>query len=80
MKNLVENLADLAMEIEKECPIDFGYLSIDERETYLLVASQILEMYLASDKEFRDEVMLASCIKLAVENFVLHTKLRITNI
>lgn len=73
--NLVEKLVSLAQEIESEDPIDWGMLEVSEEEVYKLVANQILEMYLISSPENRDEILLASCIKLSVENFVLQLKL-----
>jgi len=73
--NLVEQLVELAKEIETEDPIDFAMLQIDEDTAYTLMATSILEMYLSNDADSRDMILLATVIKLTVENFVLNLKL-----
>jgi hypothetical protein len=72
---LVEQLAHLAQQVETDDPIDWGMLEIDEKDAYLLMASNVLEMYLSEDKDHRDMVMLATTVKLVVENLVLNLKL-----
>ena len=66
-------LAELALEIESEDPIDWGYLSIDEKTAYLTMAPSVLEMFAEGDN--RELMMLATVLKLVVENFVLNLKL-----
>jgi len=73
--NLVEQLVELAKEIETEDPIDFAMLQIDEDTAYALMATSVLEMYLSNDADSRDMILLATVIKLTVENFVLNLKL-----
>lgn len=73
--NLTEQLIALAEEIETTDPIDWGMLNISERSAYELVAGSILENYLAMDKDSRDMMLLATTVKLTVENFVLNLKL-----
>jgi hypothetical protein len=68
----VEQLVELAREVESEDPIDWGMLSIDEDTAYRLIASQVIELYNTNDQL----TMLASITKLIVENFVLNLKLR----
>lgn len=68
----VEQLAELAREVESEDPIDWGMLSIDEETAYKLIASQVLELYNKTDQL----TMLATITKLIVENFVLNLKLQ----
>jgi len=65
----VETLADLAMEVESEDPIDWGMLSIGEREAYLLMAASVLER---NDDRLTDKAVIT---KLLVENFVLNLRL-----
>ena len=72
---LVEQLAHLAQQVETDDPIDWGMLEIDEKDAYLLMASNVLEMYLSEDKDHRDMVMLATTVKLVVENLVLNLRL-----
>lgn len=73
--DLTYKLISLAKEIESEDPIDWGMVRLDEDQTYELMANNVLEMYLGADKESRDIVMLATVVKLTVENFVLNLKL-----
>lgn len=68
----VEQLVELAKEVENEDPIDWGMLSIDENTAYRIIASQVLELYNTNDQL----TMLASITKLIVENFVLNLKLQ----
>ncbi len=69
--NLVDQLVELAKEIESEDPIDFGMLNVDEDVAYRLMATNVLEMYLNNDKDDRDMILLATVVKLTVENFCL---------
>ena len=70
--NLVEQIVELAKEIESESPIDFGMLRVDEDAAYNLVANQAIEIYLSNPKEQRDMILLATTVRLMVENFVLN--------
>lgn len=78
-KNLTEQLVFLAQEIEKEDPIDWAMLAINEDDAYKLIASKVLETYLSQDKENRDMILLAVATHLTVENFVLNLKLLTKN-
>lgn len=73
--NLVEQLVLIAEEIETADPIDWGMLEIGEHDAYTLMATGVLENYLNTDSDDRDMVMLATVVKLTVENFVLNLKL-----
>jgi len=73
--NLVDQLVLIAEEIETADPIDWGMLEIDEHDAYTLMATGVLDNYLATDPDDRDMVMLATVVKLTVENFVLNLKL-----
>jgi len=68
----VDQLVELAKEVENEDPIDWGMLAIDEDTAYRLIASQVIEIYNTNDQV----TMLASITKLIVENFVLNLKLQ----
>tara|TARA_Y100000389_G_C17183066_1_gene375009 strand:+ start:311 stop:544 length:234 start_codon:yes stop_codon:yes gene_type:complete len=64
-----EQLADLALEIDKRDQIDWGELAIDEHTAFKLMAMHVLDM---------DNCPLtnkAVIVKLLVENFVLNLKL-----
>ena len=73
----VDLIVDLAKEVEVEDPIDWGMLSIDEDSAYRLMALNAVEQLLPKyeDPSFR-EVMVATVVKLLVENFTLHLKLK----
>jgi len=71
----VENLVEIAEEIELGDPIDWGMLSIIEHDAYLLLAAGVLENYRVSDPEQRELLTLATMVKLTVENFVLNMRL-----
>lgn len=76
---LVQLVAELAQEVETEDPIDWGMLSIDEKEAYSLIASSVVERILSQEGgpiSEREIGMMASTTKLAVENFVLNLTLR----
>ena len=63
------------MQIEAEDPIDFGMLQISERDAYTLMANGVLDLYLSNSAHDRDMLLLATVLKLTVENFVLNLKL-----
>lgn len=69
-----KRIAILAKEIETEDPVDWGMLSIDESTAYEFIANNVVSKF---DKYSVDErsVMLATIVKLIVENFVLNLKL-----
>ena len=71
----VKQLVKIAEEIELGDPIDWGMLSIDEHQAYLFIAGSVLENYSSSDPGDRELMLLASVVKLTVENFVLNLKL-----
>jgi hypothetical protein len=70
---LVNLVAELAQEVDKEDPIDFGMLQLDEGSVWHLMSVNVVEKYL----EMSDDrvVMLATITKLLVENFILNYKL-----
>jgi hypothetical protein len=73
--NLTEQLVELAEQIESSDPIDWGMLSINEHDAYMLIAGSVLDSYLGTEPDSRDMILLATVVKLTVENFVLNLKL-----
>ena len=71
----IDQLADLAQEVELGDPIDWGMLSVDENTAYRIMASSVLEQFLGLKEEERMTVALGTITKLLVENFVLNLKL-----
>lgn len=73
----VDLIVELAREVETEDPIDWGALAINEDNAYRLVALNTLEALMPKydQPEFR-EVVIATVVKLVVENFTLNLKLQ----
>lgn len=65
----INQLADLAQEIESQDPIEWEDLSINELTAYRLMASHVIEM---SDDPL---TLKATIVKLLVENFITNLKL-----
>lgn len=73
----LEQLVELAKEVESEDPIDWGMLNIDEETAVRLIALDTFDMY-HTWKEMgeAETVMLVTITKLILENFVLNLKLQ----
>ena len=72
----LEQLVDLARQVELTDPIDWADLNISEDNAYHLIAAGILEYYESlTTTEEKINMLLASVVKLSVENFVLNIKL-----
>lgn len=71
----IEQLAELAQEVENGDPIDWGMIPIREEEAYRQMATQVLEMMKSYNAVDRQKVALAAITKLLVENFVLNYQL-----
>lgn len=70
---IINLVAELAQEVDKEDPIDFGMLQIDEESVWHYMAANVIDAYLPqSDNKL---VMMAVITKLIVDNFVLNAKL-----
>jgi hypothetical protein len=76
MNSTVKQLAELAMEAEMSDPIDWGLLTVSEREAFEMMASQVLEQMFAVPENERAVVAMATMTKLLVENFVLNLQLK----
>ncbi len=71
----VEQLVELAREVENGDPIDWGMIPVKEEDAYQKMAEQVLEMMKAYNPVDRQQVALAAITKLLVENFVLNYQL-----
>ena len=67
----IDQLVELAKEVETKNEIDWGMLNVDEDTAYRLIAANVLELFNTTDQI----TMLASITNLIVENFVLNLKL-----
>ena len=68
----LEQLIDLAKAAETNNPIEWGELPINEERVYTIFAQAVYSAFSKQSIETRTVVMLASLIKLNVENFVLN--------
>lgn len=69
-----DELADMAMQAEITDPIDWGLLSIEERQAYVMMAASVIEQVNGIKDEQKLLVAMATMTKLLVENFVLNLK------
>jgi len=65
----IEILVELAKEAEIGDPFDWADVAIDEEEAYRLMAMNVLEM------NMDPKIMMATIVKLCVENMVLNVRL-----
>ena len=76
-----EDFKEIALEVEKEDPVDVTGLPIPLEEYRDLILSNCWEMYLTLWKslpaEEREPAMLATIAKLSMDNFVMHTRIKI---
>lgn len=71
----VDDLVSIAKEVEVEDPIDWGLLSVDEESAYRLMALHVLELF----GDYEQSTVMATIVKLLVENFMLNLKLELIN-
>lgn len=81
MQDYIREIIELAREVEISDPIDWDTLKIQEEETYYLVTTSVIEqlgihkikdnLYIEADTN----IMIASIVKLVVENFTLNLRL-----
>lgn len=75
IKPSVMDIVDIAMEISKEDPIDFGLLTINEEDSFKMIALSILEKEEYFDPVLGNTLLLATLVRSITENFVLNLKL-----
>lgn len=73
----VDLIISLARQVELGDPIDWDVASINEDDSYRLIALSVVEQVLPkyNDPDFRD-IVIATIVKLVVENFILNLRLR----
>lgn len=67
----LEQLIEIAKTAEYKNPIEWGELPVDEDIIYKVYANAVYITYTKTSPEYKDVVLLASIIKLHVENYVL---------
>lgn len=81
MKYTQEAIIELAKDVELEDAINWTSLPIDRDKIYQMIGSQAYEIYVKqSAEEDREAILLATVIKLVVENFVLNLQIPGNNI
>ena len=69
-------LVDLANQMEIQDNIDWGLLNIKEADAYELMANSVVDQFNSVNTEYHHTVMMATIVKLLVENFVLNLRIR----
>jgi hypothetical protein len=81
MKYTQEQIIELAKHVELDDAIDWSDINVDRDKIYQMLGSQAYEIYTAqADEEDSEAVLLATVIKLVVENFVLNLQISGNNI
>ena len=76
MKYTQEQIIELAKEVEANDGIEWGNLPLDRDKIYQVVGSQAYELFdKFSTTDDSEAVLMATVIKLLVENFVLNLQL-----
>lgn len=75
MNDYIDKIVMLAQEVEVGDPIDWGVLNIDEESAFKLIAMSVVENIHNQDHINDKDIMIATIVKLVVENFTLNLKL-----
>lgn len=73
MYNL-EQIIQLAQEVEIADPIDWDQTNLNANDAYKLMALGLLEHIESVDQDQRETILMAIALKLSVENFILNLK------
>jgi hypothetical protein len=77
MNVTIDDIAEMAMEIDSQSPVEWGYLTINEKDAYRLMAMSAIDILNGvEDGADRSLVAVSTITKLLVENFVLHLRLQ----
>lgn len=81
MKYTQEQIIELAKNVELEDSIDWSEVNVNRDNIYQIIGSQAYEIYAAQcEEEDGEAVLLATIVKLVVENFVLNLQIPGNNI
>lgn len=76
MTYTVDDIVELAQEVELGDSIDWTNVHIEKDRVYQVIGSQVYEQYHEwAENESKEVIMLATITKLVVENFLLNVKL-----
>jgi hypothetical protein len=79
MHNL-EQIIQLAQEVEITDPIDWEHTNLNVSDAYRLMALGLLEHIESVDQDQRETILMAIALKLSVENFILNLKVLKQNV
>jgi hypothetical protein len=73
MNYTLEEIIELAKDVELGDAIDWDNIAVDRDKIYQMIGSQAYELFTdqANDSD-REAILLATVVKLVVENFVLN--------
>ena len=75
MKYTQEQIIELAKNVELEDSIDWSDVNVDRDKIYQIIGSQAYEIYATQcEEEDGEAVLLATVVKLVVENFILNLR------
>ena len=81
MKLTLEQIIELAKEVEISDEIDWDDLPLDKDRIYQIIGSQTYELYQEySQSEHGEAILLATVTKLLIENFVLNLRVKGNNV
>lgn len=76
MAYTLEQVVELAKEVELGDSISWEGLNIDRNRVYQIIGSQVYDIYQTwENSDDKELIMLATITKLVIENFVLHVAL-----
>lgn len=78
LDKLIEQVAELAMEVDFVDKIDWGTLNVSKKQAFVMMAENTVKQFVGLDPNTRDIVMMSTMTKLLVENFVLNLLLKQT--
>lgn len=79
MNYTLSEIIELAKDIESEDPIDWANLPLDKDKIYQMIGSQAYEVYNAQTED-QEAILLATVIKLVIENFILNLQVPGNNV
>lgn len=71
----IGKLIALAKEVEINESIDWNSVNVTEDQAYEIMAGSVIDQMISVPDEYKEGVMMATMIKLLVENLVLNLKL-----
>ena len=75
----LEQLVELAMEVEHRDPLPWDSVNISKEAAYGMMAAHVIDLFEQESDADRETVMMATMTKLLEENFLLNLKLHQDN-